>query len=456
MNTDNRENFGSRFAVIMAMAGSAIGLGNIWRFPYIVGEMGGGAFVLIYVLATLLISAPLFMTEAIIGRRSKLSAANAMYALSKRKKFWKGVGLVLVASPLIILSYYSVVGGWAVDFLIKSLNFTFSSETPDHVSTLFGGLISSTWRPIIAHLFFMGTTAVVVSMGVKSGIEKFNKFTVPVLFGMIIFIMIYSLFLPGSDAGVKYLLKFDASSLTPKTLAYALGQSFYSLSLGMGTIITYGSYIRKQENLLTSGITVAVSDLMFAILAAFAIMPAVFAAGLEPGAGPGLIFQTIPYIFSTMSTELPVISDIIAIVFFLAIFVAALTSSVSLMEVGAAYIVENTGMSRKKATTILFVILGTIGTLCSLSFGPLADFQIAGKGLFDLMDWFSSNVVLILASLLATVFAGWFMRRESFTDEFSSGGKYSLNKKIGPVLHIIIKYAAPLAIFAIFITNFIL
>lgn len=456
MSTDHRENFGSRFAVIMAMAGSAIGLGNIWRFPYIVGEMGGGAFVVTYIIATILISAPIFMTEAIIGRRSGMSAANAMYALSRRKKFWKGVGVVLALCPLIILSYYSVVGGWAIDFFTKSLGFAYSSQHPDEVSTLFESLITSTWKPIICHLVFLGLTAFVVSRGVKSGIEKFSKFTVPVLFVMIMFIMVYSFFLPGSQAGVDYLMKFDTAAFTPKTMAYALGQSFYSLSLGMGTVITYGSYISKEENLLTSGITVAISDLLFAILAAFAIMPAVFAAGLEPGAGPGLIFQTIPYIFSTMSAEMPLLSDIIAIVFFLTILVAALTSSVSLMEVGVAYIVENSKLSRKAATFILFVILGIIGTLCSLGFGPLADFQIGGKGIFDLLDWFSSNVVLILASILATVFAGWFMRRESFTDEFSSKGKYGFNAKIGPALHAIIKYVAPIAIFAIFISNFLL
>lgn len=452
---DEREKFGSRFAVIMVMAGSAIGLGNIWRFPYIAGEMGGGIFVAVYVLATLVFSAPIFMTEVLIGRRSRKSAANAMYALSGKKKFWKGLGVVLVLCPLMILSYYSVVGGWALDFLFQSLNFGFNTN-PDEVSGFFEQLISLPIRPVVGHLIFMACTAYVVRRGVNKGIEKFSNYTVPVLFLMVVFIAVYSFSLPGSMEGVRYLVRFDASALTPHTFAYALGQSFYSLSIGMGAIITYGSYLRKNENILTSGVTVAFSDMLFAILAAFAIMPAVFAAGLQPNAGPGLIFKTIPYIFSTMSVKLPVISGITAIVFFITIFIAALTSSVSLLEVGVAYIVENTRLKRRGASILLFCTLGVVGTLCSLSFGPLSNISVAGKGIFDMMDWFASNILLVMAALLTIIFAGWKMKKEDFINEFSSNGAYPLNAKIGVVLHFFVKYIAPLGILAIFISNFLL
>lgn len=451
----SRENFAGRFAVIMAMAGSAIGLGNIWRFPYIAGEMGGGVFVAVYIAATILFSLPLAMTEVLVGRRSRHSAANALYVLSGKKKMWRVLSVSMVLCPLIILSYYSVVGGWSLHFLSQAVTFGFDND-PDAVSGFFGKFITNTYAPVAAHLIFLGLTALVVSGGVKSGIERFNKFTVPVLFVMIVFILCYSLFLPGAEKGVDYLIKFDTASFDIKILAYALGQSFYSLSLGMGALITYGSYVKKQDNILTSGITVAFSDLSFAILAAFAIMPAVFAAGLEPGAGPGLIFQTIPYIFSTMSQSMPFISGVVAIVFFLSIVAAALTSSVSLLEVGVAYLVENTKLSRRKATLILFVILGVAGTLCSLGFGPLKDVQLGGKGIFDIMDWFCSNVLLLFVCLITVIYVGWFLKKEDFADEFSSGGRYPVNVKVASVLFFVIKYVAPIGILAIFVTNFIL
>ncbi len=455
-NQSHRENFGSRFAVIMAMAGSAIGLGNIWRFPYIAGEMGGGAFVLIYILCTIAFSIPIFLTETIIGRRSRKSAAGAMAKLSGGSKFWKAVGVVLVMTPLFITSYYSLVGGWALDFFFKSLSFSFNKIEPHYVSELFGDLVSDVWVPIIAHLSFLGTALLVVSKGVRSGIEKFSKYTVPVLFMMVVIIMIYSFSLPGAKEGIMYLLKFDTAAFTPKTLAYAMGQSFYSMSLGMGAIITLGSYVRKDENILKSSIHVATSDLLFALLAAFAIMPAVFAAGLEPGAGPGLIFQSIPYIFAQMSAESPVLSGLAAIIFFFTILIAALTSCVSLVEVGVAYLTEGRRVSRKKASTILFFALGIVGTLCSLGFGPLSKVKLGSMGIFDCMDWFSSNVLLIAAALAATVFAGWFMSKDDYCNELSNNGTLGFNAKIAPAMHFAARYIAPIGIIAIFISNFIL
>lgn len=456
MGTEKREKFGSRFAVIMAMAGSAIGLGNIWRFPYIAGEMGGGAFVLLYILCTIFFSIPIFMTEVIIGRHSRQSAAGAMYKISGGKKFWKAVGIILALCPTVIMCYYSVVGGWAFDFFLKSMTFTYQTTPSNQVSQIFSGLMTSTWRPIAAHLTFLAMTAIVVSRGVKSGVERFSKLTVPILFLMIVAIMFYSFSLPGAKAGIIYLLKFDTAAFTPKALAYAMGQSFYSMSLGMGTIITYGSYVRKHDNILTSSINVAISDLFFALLSAFAIMPAVFAAGLEPGAGPGLIFQTIPYIFSQMGFQAPVLSGLVAILFFLTVLVAALTSAVSMFEVGVAYFVDNTHLSRKKASLILFCVIGVVGTLCSLGFGPLKGIQIAGMGIFDILDWFSSNVLLIIASLLATVFAGWMMKKEDFCNELSNNGTIRANSKFAPYLFAIIRYFAPLAIFAILASNLFL
>lgn len=255
---------------------------------------------------------------------------------------------------------------------------------------------------------------------------------------------------------MKYLFKLDFSQFTPRTFAYAMGQSFYSLSLGMGIIITYGSYIKKEENLIASSAGTAISDLLFALLAGVAIMPAVFAAGLEPGAGPGLIFQSIPYIFTKMGVSVPFISAVVSIIFFLTIIVAAMTSCVSLIEVGVAYLVEKFNLRRGLACTILFAICGGLGILCSLSFGPMKDVLIFDRTLFDFFDWLASNILLLVMAFLAVVFVGFVLRKEAFADELSNGGTLKVNKALVSTLFFLIKWVAPVAVVLIFITNFIL
>lgn len=450
-----REKFGSRFAVIMAMAGSAIGLGNIWRFPYMVGEHGGGAFVLVYILATILISLPIFVAEVVIGRRSGRSAAGAMSTLAGGR-IWKFAGFLPVFIPLFILSYYSVVGGWSLEFLIKSCRMAFSGVDPESVTGMFGDFIVRPWAPVVSHLVFLAVCGAVIALGVRSGIEKFSKYSIPVLFVLIVVILCYSLSLPGAGEGVRYLMKFDVSALNPQTFAYAMGQSFYSLSLGMGTIITYGSYVSRKENILMSGVGTGVSDLMFAILACFAIMPAVFAAGIAPGAGPGLIFQSLPFVFAKMGAEIPAISAIVSIIFFLTIVVAAMTSSMSLYEVGVAYLVENTRIKRGAATALIFVGCGVLGVFSAMSFGPLSGVQLAGKGIFDLFDWLSSNILLIFASLLTVIFVGWVMKKNDVKAEFTNNGSLSLSGRLFGIVYFLIKYLAPVALAIIFVANFIL
>ena len=452
----NREKFGGRLAVILAMAGSAIGLGNIWRFPYMVGEHGGAAFVIVYIAATLLISLPVFLAEVMIGRRSHTNARDAFARLSRQHPFWKAAGYLTILIPTLIACYYSVIGGWSVEYFFKSCAFTFVNTEPEIVSGLFGVFVSSSWMPVLMHLFFLGVTVAVVAGGVKSGIEKFSKISLPVLFVLILLILVYSVSLPGAGAGVEYLVHPDWDELTPSTFAYAMGQSFYSLSLGMGAIITYGSYVSKKENILATSTGTAVSDLLFAILAGFAIMPAVFAAGIAPGAGPGLIFQSIPYVFAKMGLGMPLLSSVVAIVFFLAIIVAAMTSCISLVEVGVSFLMERTGMTRARACLILFLICGGLGVLCSLSFGPLAGVKIAGMSIFDLFDWVCSNILLLLMALLAVVFVGFILPRRVVHDEFTNGGKLAFNNRIFPVVYFLIKWVAPIAVIIIFFTNFIL
>ena len=454
--TENREHFGSRLAVILAMAGSAIGLGNLWRFPYIVGEHGGAVFIIVYTIATLLVSLPVFLAEVIIGRRSHTNARDAFARLSGQHPFWKAAGWLTILIPMLISSYYSVIGGWSMEYFFKSCGFAFSRMTPEAASGIFSGFVSSTWTPVLMHLLFFAATVGVVAGGVRAGIEKFSKITLPALFVMIIFILVYSVTLPGAGAGVRYLLHPDWSELTPRTFAYAMGQSFFSLSLGMGAIITYGSYVKREENILVTGVGTAVSDLLFAILAGFAIMPAVFAAGIEPGAGPGLIFQSIPYVFAKMGADLPVLSGIASIVFFLSVIVAAMTSSISLVEVGASFLMERTGMSRGKACLLIFAVCGGLGVLCSLSFGPIAGVKLAGMTLFDLLDWSCSNILLLVMALLAVIFVGFVLKRSEVRDEFTSGRAHAFNDRIFPLVWFLIKWVAPVAVVIIFFTNFIL
>lgn len=440
-----RENFGSRMAVILAMAGSAIGLGNIWRFPYMVGEHGGSVFIIIYVAATLLISLPVFVSEVVIGRRSRSNALTAFWKLSSGKRFWKIVGFLPIAIPLIIASYYSVIGGWSIDYLYKSAAMTFVHTEPSQVSAVFDSFVTNGAEPVLMHLLFLLFCTLVVSSGVKSGIERFSKITLPALFVLIVVIAVYSISLPGAFAGVRYLVKPDFSALTPSTFAYAMGQSFYSLSLGMGAIITYGSYVSSRENILASSAGTAVSDLLFAVLAGFAIMPAVFAAGIEPGAGPGLIFRSVPYVFSQMGQGAPVISSIVAAIFFLAVVVAAMTSCISLLEVGVAFLVEKFSMKRWHAGFLLFFLCGGAGVLCALD----------GR-VFDGFDYLASNILLLLMALLAVVFVGFVMKKEDVRDELTNSGSLKGSGTLFPVVYFLIRWVAPPAVVLIFISNFIL
>lgn len=446
-----RENFAGGAAAIMAMAGSAIGLGNIWRFPYITGQNGGAAFILIYIICVILISLPIMLSETIIGRTAASNVFGAMKKLAPGTG-WKWVGLLCLASPFIILSYYSVVGGWSIGYFFKSVATGFDESITD----TFGIFTSSVWMPLLFHTLFILATAVVVCGGIKNGIEKFNNWSLPLLFVLIVVIAVYSITLPGASEGVKYLIKPDFSLLRPRSFAYAMGQGFFSLSLGVGTVLTYASYMKKDSDILKTGVCTAGFDMLFAIIAGFAVMPAVFAAGLEPGAGPGLIFETLPFIFVKMGVTAPVLSRVIAIFFFLTIVVAALTSSISMYEVVVAYLVEEKGMSRLKAVAITFVGIWSLGVICSLSFGPLSGVKLFGLGIFDFCDTLTSNFLMTLGALLFVLFAGWKMNRETVWKAFTNDGKIKCNCLLFKPLYFMIRYVAPVGIILIAFTNIIL
>ena len=452
-----RGHFASRFGAVAAMAGSAIGLGNIWRFPYMVGQNGGAAFIFVYLLAAVFLCVPIFVSESVIGKRTQLNTFGAMESLAPGTG-WKWMGILTVVTPLIILSYYSVVGGWSIEYLIKSITFSFADSgvaQAEH-SAAFGSFISSAWKPVLFHTLFMAANVFVVAAGVHGGIERFTKYTTPLLFVLIVAIMTYSLTLPGAGAGVEYMLKPDFSRLTSSSVLSAMGQAFFSLSLGVGSILTYSSYLKKEENLLATSSCTVVFDLLFAMLAGFAVMPAVFAAGIEPGAGPGLIFETLPFIFSSMAAESPVLSSVAAILFFVTILFAALTSSISMLEVGVAYLVDEKKVPRVRAAVLLGLACWILGVLCSLSFGPLGGVHLFGKSIFDFCDSLTSNFLMTFGSLLFVIFVGWKLDKAVVKDEFTGGGVHKANGSVFGVLYFFIKYVAPVAILVIFISNLVL
>ena len=443
-----RDSFGSRFGALVAMAGSAVGLGNLWRFPYLVGENGGAAFIIVYIALCFIICLPIFISEFIIGRRSQKNAFAAFRDLSGGSS-WKWVGLFTIIVPLIVLSYYSVIGGWSIEYLLKSCMFSFTATGSQSViNTMFTDFVSSTWGPLIVHTVFLLSTTLIVVIGIKDGIEKFSKIMMPMLFFLVLAIAIYSLTLPGAGKGVDYLFDPDFSKIDGKAFAAALGQAFFSLSLGFGTIMTYASYVDKKENILFQSSATAVSDLIFAMIAGIAIMPAVFAFGLDPQSGPGLVFETLPYVFSQMPA-----GGIVAIIFFTALLVAALTSSISMLEVAVAYLVEEKKFTRVSACVTLFVLCWVVGAVCSLSFGPLSDVKLAGQGIFDFFDNLSSNILMTLGSLLTVLFVGWRLKKTDIYDEFTNGGSLSANARIFGVLWFLIRYICPLAIISIFISG---
>ena len=443
-----RDSFGSRFGALVAMAGSAVGLGNLWRFPYLVGENGGAAFIIVYVILSFVICLPIFVSEFVIGRRSQKNAYSAFRDLSGGSA-WRWVGLFTIIVPLIVLSYYSVIGGWSIEYLLKSLTFSFTGgESQSALSTMFSDFVSSAWGPLLVHTGFLLVTTLIVMVGIKDGIEKFSKVMMPMLFFIVIGIAIYSMTLPGAKAGLDYLFNPDFSKINGKAIAAALGQAFFSLSLGFGTIMTYASYVDKKENPLFQSVATASSDLMFALVAGMAIMPAVFAFGISPQTGPGLVFETLPYVFGQMPA-----GGFIAILFFLALLVAAVTSSISMLEVAVAYLVEEKKISRIWACVILFAICWVVGAVCSLSFGPLSHIKIDGGNIFDFFDNLSSNILMTLGSLLTVLFVGWRLKKTDVYDEFTNGGTLSTNARIFGVLWFLIRYICPLAILIIFISG---
>lgn len=434
----NRDSFTSKFGVIAAAAGSAVGLGNIWKFPYIAGVYGGAAFLFVYLGFIVAIGLPVMVSELIIGRSSRRNAFGAFKVLAPGSP-WRFIGILGVGAAFLILSFYGVVAGWSVEYVILSLENGFSQKTPDEISSIFTTLIEAPIKPVLLQLFFMLLTAVIVVFGIKRGIEKYTKILMPVLVIILLFLCIKSVSLEGAKAGLEFLFKPDFSKLTGDGILSALGHAFFTLSLGMGTLITYGSYIKNDNNLINTAINVTVADTVIAILAGIAIFPAVFAFGIEPSEGPGLIFVTLPNVFHQMPG-----GYIFSILFFILLSVAALTSSISILEVVVAYFKEEFKWERKKSVIVATVLISILGVLCSLSMGVLSPYTFFGLNIFDLMDWISANLFLPIGGLFIALFVGWYLGRKKVAEEIAKGGKLSGVFLTGFMF--LVKIIAPIAI----------
>jgi len=438
-----RDSFGTKFGVIAAAAGSAVGLGNIWRFPYVAGENGGGAFILIYLLFIIAIGIPVMLSEFTIGRRAKRNAFGSFKRLAPNT-YWYLIGLLGVVAAFVILSFYSTVAGWTLEYIYLSFSNAFAEKTPDQLTTMFETFKAGTFRPILWQLLFMVLTAWIVIAGVKKGIEKYAKILMPILLLLIIVLDIRAITLPGSSEGLNFLFRPDFSKLDTNSILEALGQAFFSLSIGMGTLITYGSYINKKQHLTSTAINVSVADTLIAILAGVAIFPAVFAFGIEPNAGPDLIFRTLPNIFQQMPG-----GYFFSLIFFILLGVAALTSSISVLEVVVAYFVEELGILRKRATIVAAASITVLGLLSTMSWGVMGEVRIFGFNIFELLDFTASSVFLPIGGVFIVVFLGWYLGKRHIKEEITSDGLYKA--KLTNLFVFIIKFLAPIAIAMVFL-----
>ena len=446
-----RENFGSKIGAVLAAAGSAVGLGNVWRFPIETGQNGGAAFIIIYVLCIILLGLPIMISEFLIGRHTHANTAGAFRIISNGSP-WKWVGRMGVFTGWFILCYYVVVGAWTMHYTFLSAINAFYDVPAKQYEDVFNNFVSNPWLPTFWLFLFIGVIHYVITRGVRSGIEKSAKLMMPTLFIITIFLAVCSVSLPGASLGIEFLLKPDWSKVNSTTILDAMGQAFYSLSLAMGCLCTYASYFDKKTPLAKSAVNVAFIDTLIAIMAGFIIFPSVFNIGMNPnevGVGAGLTFVSLPNVFQQALGNGSFLAVIFSSLFYFLLFVAALTSAISLHEVATAYVTEEFKMSRRNGATLVTVSILVLGTLCSLSFGPLSDVKLFDRNIFSLFDDLSGRVLLPLGGMLISILAGWVLDRQLYREEISNGG--DLRTPYFKVLIFALRYIAPLAIGLVFL-----
>jgi neurotransmitter:Na+ symporter, NSS family len=434
----------SKLVFVLAATGSAVGLGNIWRFPYIVGEHGGGAFVLVYLLCVLLIGLPIMMAEIMIGRRGRQSPINTMASLAREEglnRTWGLLGWLGVVAGFLILSYYSVIAGWALSYVFRAGAGTFAGQDADGVQAMFEGLVADPERLLAWHTIFMAMTLLVVSRGVRSGLEQAVKFLMPALFLMLVLLVGYAMAEGQFMDGFRFMFAPDFGRLSGNSVLVAMGQAFFTLSLGMGAIMIYGSYLSSRASIARTSATVVGADTAVAILAGLAIFPIVFASGLEPAQGAGLIFVTLPIAFGQMPGGL-----LFGTVFFVLLVVAAWTSSISLMEPAVAWLVENRGMTRVAAATGVAMVSWLLGIGTVLSFNHWSAFTLFDLTYFGVVDYLTSNILLPVGGLLIALFAGWRMTERSVMEELAISRPVMFR-----AWYYVIRFIAPIGILLVFL-----
>jgi len=442
-----------RLAFILAATGSAVGLGNIWKFPYITGENGGGAFVLVYLICIACIGIPIMMAEIMLGRRGRQSPINTMQALAEEvdaSRFWKLLGWAGVIAGFLILSYYSVIAGWAMAYVFRTGSGLFVGVTADGASSLFNQFIADPEKLLAWHTIFIVMTMAIVSRGVSGGLEKAVRFLMPALFLILIVLLAYAFNSGEFERGMHFLFNPDFSKITGDGVLTAMGHAFFTLSLGMGAIMVYGSYLPKNVSIAKTSIVIAVLDTLVALIAGMIIFPIVFANGLEPGSGPGLIFQTLPIAFGHMQGGI-----FFGTLFFVLLVFAAWSSSISLIEPAVAWLVENRGHTRIYAAVLMGILTWSVGLLTVLSFNlwsdvtPLSSISIfEGKTIFDLLDYLTANIMLPVGGVLIAIFVGWVLRKEASMQELNIHDRMHMGYRVWRVL---VSIVAPIAVTVVFL-----
>lgn len=447
---NERGNFGSKIGIILATAGSAVGLGNIWRFPYMAGQDGGAAFILLYIGCILLLGVPGMVAEFIVGRHSSANAARAYRSLSNGKP-WLLIGYAGVFSAMIILGFYAVVAGWCLQYLFASLAGQLNGDA-NYIQTYFKEFSSNPYMPTLWTCAFILLTHFVVTKGVRKGIEKASKVMMPTLFVLLVVIVIASCSLPGAGKGIEFLFKPDFSKVTSGVMLDALGQTFFSLSLGTACLCTYASYFSRQTNLLKSAVQIAAIDTLIAILAGLMIFPAAFSVGVNPDSGPSLIFITLPNVFNQAFASAPVIGYVISVLFYALLVLAALTSTISMHEIGTAFFFEEFHLTRKKGAWIETLACIVIGIVCSLSVGACPELSLFGKSVMNFCDFLTSNILLPLGSFFTCLFVGWYVPKTIVRDEFTNWG--TVKSTFFGVWLAFVRFVCPLCIAGVFLHQF--
>ncbi len=444
-----RSNFGSKLGAVLAAAGSAVGLGNVWRFPTEVGNNGGAAFILIYLICVLLIGVPVMISEFLIGRHTHANTITAYERLAP-KSWWRIEGVAGVFVAFLILSYYVIISGWTLYYLVQSCIGTLS--VAQDFKAGFSAFIAHPWWPVVYGCIFMGLTHLVVARGVQSGIERFSKVMMPLLLVIIVVLVVCSFNMPGAHDGLRFLLKPDFSKVTTRVMLSAMGQAFFSLSLAMGCLCTYASYFSSDTRLVRTAVNVSLIDTLVAIMSGFIIFPAVFSvAGVQVDEGPGLVFITLPHVFQMAFHSVPFLGYAFSVLFYLLLLLAALTSAMSLHESVTAYVLEVANISRRRASIIVSVACMLLGVACSLSFGPWSGFKVFGMNIFELFDFAASKVIMLLSGIVICLFVGWKLDRQLVYDEVTNGG--TLRFRLFRLYIFLIRYVVPIVIGVIFVNE---